>query len=518
MLRSLFFKLVGAFALIILVLAVVATLLANRATTGQFRLYSDRNGQLWAQRLAPTLAAYYESAGSWQGIDNALAAPTGNMGGWWMEGDMMMEGGMMMDGTMMGGNDPMGRSGITGGSSADVWAMMGQRLILVDAEGRVLRDSAGELMGATLSQDQLAVGAPIRAKGQQVGSVLVVASASTLPATPAGEFLSGVNHSLVLAVLAAGAIALVLGGLLFFQITAPIRRLTAAASGIAAGDLSQRVETHSQDELGQLAQTFNRMADSLAQAEAQRRQLVADVAHELRTPISVLQANLEGIQDGVLPLDAEQVASLYEETTHLSRLVADLHLLSLAEAGQLKLERTELDLARLIGKITARLKPKAAEKGIALRVELHAAPLPPVVVDADRITQVIANLVENALRHTPAGGEILVHAGVRGDEKAAGRSPRGQQPAIVLVSVSDTGGGISAEALPHIFDRFYRVDESRTRISGGSGLGLAIVRHLVETHGGQVWAESPLGRLPNGLDYGTRISFTLPVLQEVLTV
>lgn len=424
----------------------------------------------------------------------------------------------MMDGGMMGGNDTMGVSGDASGSNPDVWAMMGQRLILVDADGRVVRDSEGELTGTALSKEQLAAGAPITVKGEQVGTVLVVSSASTLPATPAGEFLSGVNRSLVLAVLAAGAIALVLGGLLFFQITSPIRRLTTAASGIAAGDLSQRVETHSQDELGQLAQTFNRMADSLAQAEAQRRQLVADVAHELRTPISVLQANLEAIQDGVLPLDAEQVASLHEETIHLSRLVTDLRLLSLAEAGQLKLARTEIDVAQLIDKTVARLKPQAAEKGIALRVELPVSPLPFVLADADRITQVIANLVENALRHTPAGGEIVVQADISGEEKAAARSSKGRQQAMVLVAVSDTGSGIRAEAIPHIFDRFYRVDGSRTRVSGGSGLGLAIVRHLVEAHGGQIWVESPLGRLPDGLDYGTRISFTLPVLQEAVAV
>jgi signal transduction histidine kinase len=238
--------------------------------------------------------------------------------------------------------------------------------------------------------------------------------------------------------------------------------------------------------------------------------MVADVAHELRTPLSVMQANLEAMQDGILPLDAEQIASLHEETVLLSRLVADLRLLSLAEAGQLNLERAEADPEDLIRKATERLYRNAEERRVALNVETEAA-LPAVSVDQDRINQVVGNLVSNALRYTPAGGTVTVQA--KPDVNDASGLARLEVPAV-LVSVTDTGTGIPAADLSHVFDRFYRADRSRTRASGGSGLGLAIVKHLVEAHGGRVWIESPVFYANEGQGYGTRVSFTIPALRR----
>ena len=512
--RSLLFRLLGAFLLIILVLAVVATALANRATAGQFRVYTDRNGQLWAQRLAPTLANYYARTGSWQGVDATLrssSSGTDMMGGGMMDGGM---DGEMMGGWMGEGMDTRSRQqssgAIQGAQGAAIqqnwsmWDMMGQRLLIADARGSVMADSQDALVGKALSAQELAEGQPVLVNGQPVGTVIVAAGVAE-PSSPAGEFLSAVNRSIFLAVLAAGAIALALGAVLFFQITAPVRDLKAAAHAITGGDLSRRVVVRSRDELGELGSAFNTMAASLAASEEQRRQMVADVAHELRTPISVMQASLEAMQDGVLPLDGEQIASLHEETALLARLVADLRLLSLAEAGQLKLEQTEADPAELVRKATERLRPRAEEKGVQLRVELPESALPPVFADADRISQVIGNLVSNALRYTPADGVVTV-AG-----RTAGRDLPG--PQMVLITVTDTGTGIPAADLPHIFDRFYRADKSRARATGGSGLGLAIVRHLVDGHGGQVWAESPIYQPTSHQGYGTRISFTLPASQ-----
>jgi signal transduction histidine kinase len=280
------------------------------------------------------------------------------------------------------------------------------------------------------------------------------------------------------------------------------------------------VEVESEDEIGELARTFNTMAESLARAEELRRQMVVDIAHELRTPLSIIQGNLEGMLDGVLPLDPEQVASVHEETLLLSRLVADLRLLSLAEAGQLKLERSETNLGALIRSVVDRLRPQAQAKGVALETELPAS-LPILSIDADRISQVIGNLVSNALRYTPAGGAVSVQCSVNSDQLTVNSkqwSVSSEQIADdklitdhwLLITVTDTGSGIAPEDLPHVFDRFYRADRSRNRATGGSGIGLAIVKQLVEAHGGRVWAESELGK-------GSRFSFTLPLKSPVLS-
>jgi signal transduction histidine kinase len=251
------------------------------------------------------------------------------------------------------------------------------------------------------------------------------------------------------------------------------------------------------------------MAENLAAAEGQRRQMAADVAHELRTPLSVIQANVEAMQDGVLPTDAEQLASLHQETLLLSRLVADLRLISLAEAGQLKLERTDVDLSDLLRKAVERMHPAAKAIGITLNTDLP--PSGPVLADSDRLNQVIGNLMENALRHTPAGGAVTLQLGLAGPDPAGAPALQAGGKAY-LVTVTDTGVGIPPEDLPHVFDRFYRADKSRTRATGGSGLGLPIVRRLVEAHGGRVWADSPVYRTAADGAHGTRVSFTLPIV------
>ena len=494
---SLFFKLMGAFAVVILVGVVVVFFLTNRAAASDFRVYATRSGQLWAQGLAPLAADYYARTGSWETVAALLESSMG-----------MMDSGMMRG--MMGPNRREDRD-----TGRDMWTMMGQRLLLVDAQGRVVSDTMDELVGKTLSSEELAVGAPIIVESGQIGTLILTSLDAVGLATPAGEFLSSVNRSILLASLAAAALALVLGSLLFFQLTAPIRGLTSAARSIATGDLTRRVPERSQDELGELAQAFNTMADSLAQAEEQRRHMVADIAHELRTPLSIIQGSLEGMLDRVLPLDFEQVASVHEETLLLGRLVADLRLLSLAEARQLDLERAETDLSGLIGKVVERMRPVAQEKGIILEASLPPS-LPSVSIDTGRINQVLDNLVGNAMRYSPVGGRVSIQTSLVSGRIGAGQYAKSEQQ--LLTTVTDTGTGITPEDLPHVFDRFYRADKSRTRSSGGSGLGLAIAKHLVELHGGQVWAESPVQQEAGQPDYGSRFSFTLPATGPIASV
>jgi signal transduction histidine kinase len=475
--NSLVFKLMGAFLLVIAIGALVISVLTSQATRNAFNLYTTRSGQVWAQRFTADLADYYSQAYSWQGVDPVLQSDLDTLG---------------MPGGMGNGMGPGQGRGYGAGAAG-----MGQRLILTDEKGQVVGDTQGELLGKQISSVELKNGAAILVNNNRVGTLIVTPNGLSNANTPAGEFLTSVNQAIVSSVSIAGVIALILGGVLFLQITSPLRQLKKAAAAIASGDLKQRVNIRSRDEFGDLGKTFNHMAESLASAETQRQHLVADVAHELRTPLAAIQGTLEGMQDGVLPLDGEQVAALYMETMLLNRLVGDLKLLSLAEAGQLRLECQETEPGILIQQIVDRTKPQADQKNVRLETDLQPD-LPEIWMDSDRITQVLNNLIGNALRYTPAGGVVTVQASFN---STAGS---------LEISVCDTGQGIDPGNLPYIFDRFYRADKSRTRASGGSGLGLAIVKQLVEAHSGSVRGESPIYPGKNQPGYGTKITFLLP--------
>jgi signal transduction histidine kinase len=255
------------------------------------------------------------------------------------------------------------------------------------------------------------------------------------------------------------------------------------------GDLSQRVNVTSKGELGELANAFNVMAEGLTRLEKLRQNMVTDVAHELRTPLSNVSGYLEALRDGVVEPTPEAIASIHEEAMLLNRLVDDLQELAVAEAGQLQLVRQPVDIQGVVEKAALSLKGQAAEKGVSLATEIPND-LPLVEADAERLGQVLRNLLKNAIINTPSGGKITVKAHTVDSQ--------------VEVSVEDTGLGISAEHLPYVFESFYRVDQSRARKTGGAGLGLAIVKQLVEAQGGQVEIDSQV-------NVGTKISFTSPI-------
>ncbi len=280
-------------------------------------------------------------------------------------------------------------------------------------------------------------------------------------------------------------------GLLIGKIISdPIDRLAQAARQLARGDHTVRVPPGGSHETRALATAFNHLVAELHHAEEARRNLMADVSHELRTPLTVLEGNLRAALDGVVPLDEAEVANLYGQTRHLIRLVNDLRELALAEAGQLRLEKTSTDLNALVADTLQALEPLCAEQGVALTNTLPN--LPPLSLDPVRLRQVLFNLLGNALRHTPPGGRITV-----GGHTSAG---------WVYLAVSDTGEGLTAEQLATVFDRFYRADKSRSRETGGTGLGLAIVRAIVEAHSGRVVAHSA------GLGRGCEFGVHLPML------
>jgi two-component system sensor histidine kinase BaeS len=291
-------------------------------------------------------------------------------------------------------------------------------------------------------------------------------------------------------------IAVLLGLLLTLwlahRLVRPITDLTSAARVIARGGTPPPVPVRGKDEITELARAFNKMTERLAADEEQRRRLFAGVAHELRTPLSVIQGTLEGMLDHVLEATPERIAMLHSQSLLLARLITDLRDLSLAQAGQLQLNVQAIDAGPVVRETLEALAPLADERGVVLRADVPKG-LPRIDADPDRLRQIVQNLVENAVRYTPAGGEIQVS--MQADD------------ADVRLVVSDTGVGVAAADLPYIFRHFYRADQSRARSSGGTGLGLAIVKSLVEAHGGRVAVDSAVGR-------GSTFTVTFPRRQE----
>lgn len=305
------------------------------------------------------------------------------------------------------------------------------------------------------------------------------------------SFQDSFNESLLIAIAAASAVAVGASILFSRSIVAPLRAMTEASQRIADGHYEERVQATGSDELGQLAMRFNQMAAKLEQVEAMRRQLIGDVSHELRTPLTAIKGSMEGLVDGILPATEETFRQIHQEAERLNRLVDDLQELSRVEAGAYPLDLRPLQVSRLAETVTKRLRQQFESKRVNLQFNLPVD-LPQVLADEDRALQVLTNLVGNALQYTPPGGEVSITA-----ERING---------MMQISVRDTGVGIAPEHLAHIFDRFYRVDKSRSRASGGgSGIGLTIAKHLVEAHGGHLWAES------QGTGKGSLFAFTLPL-------
>jgi histidine kinase len=304
-------------------------------------------------------------------------------------------------------------------------------------------------------------------------------------------FRAGVFESVAWAAGAAVLVAVWFSLLLSRRILRPLRDMMQASQRVAEGHYDERVRVSGADELGQLADRFNRMAEKLHQVEAMRRQLIGDVSHELRTPLTAIKGSLEGLMDGVLPASDETYQQIHQEADRLNRLVDDLQELSRVEAGAYELDLRPTRLAPLVETLAKRFRKQFEAKRVSLDLDLPAD-LPPVLADEHRILQVLTNLTGNALQYSTTGGTVTISAAWIDDR--------------VQVTVRDTGAGIAPEHLSHLFDRFYRVDKSRSRAAGGgSGIGLTIAKYLVEAHGGKIWVES------EGVGKGSAFSFTLPV-------
>lgn len=327
------------------------------------------------------------------------------------------------------------------------------------------------------------------------------------------SFRTVFNEVLLIAALIAAVAAGLVSYFVARQVVAPIRAMTQASQHIAAGNYAERVPVRvapgNEDELGSLALSFNQMAARLEQTETMRRQLIGDVAHELRTPLTTIKGSMEALIDGVLPADETTFQQVYQEADRLQRLVTDLQELSRVEAHAYPLHLQPVRMGPLIQGVVARLKHQFDDHGVSLEVACSAS-VPDLMADEDRLTQVLTNLLGNALQYTPEGGKVSVQCSVVSSQSLRNRSLHPVNTPLhtescLLLTVTDTGTGIPAEHLPHVFDRFYRVDKSRSRAGGGSGIGLTIARHLIEAHGGQIWAES------EGMGKGSQFIFYLPV-------
>ncbi len=459
--NRLWVRLVLAFAVVVLVAVGAVALLAGLTARQEFSRYLTY-GDIWpTQAMVDHFAAYYRAQGSWQGVETIFVREEPPPAPW------------------------VGSRHEPGPGSFQV--------ILADAAGRVVYDRPGGSSGRQLTSDEQAAARSIEVDGQTVGLLVVVAPRRPDFAGPLEQWFVGrLQWWLVVGAVLAGALGLLLGAVLSRSLTAPLRRLSEAAHAVAARDFSRQVREEGSRELADVARAFNQMTAALAESERQRQNMVADVAHELRTPLSVLQGNLQAILDDVYPLDKEEIARLFEETRLLNRLVDDLRELALADAGQLRLNLQPVEVLSVAEGTLSSMALLAEEQGVELAVRVPAG-LPAVQADPDRLAQVLRNLLVNALRHTPAGGSVVVRAARRGE--------------AVEIAVADTGEGIAPEDLPHVFERFWRTDPARTRDrrwSGSAGLGLAVAQSLVEAQGGRIWAESAPGK-------GSTFYFTVPL-------
>ena len=454
-----FWQLITAFVLVNL-LAAGGVLMAGRIAL--YDLHSATRDDwpvlrsLWIDRLA----RYYSQRGGWDGVDDMIA------------------------------DHPYGADWEPWREDWRFWH------VLTTADGTIVSASRDERLGEVLGHTEKALATPIMVDAQQVGHLLL--SPFGYPGVTPGEVVGLAWKRFLLTGLIIWGGSLLVGLILSRGMSRPLIDLTEATQAVAAGNLDVRVPVRHYGEARELAVAFNRMAEELARADELRRNLTADVAHELRTPLSVIRGKLEGVLDGVYPPTPEHLGPILEETKLLTHLVEDLRLLALAEAGQLTLEKRPMDIGDLLRDAQVNFGPQASDRNVTLALDLPAE-LPQVMADWRRIAQVLGNLVTNALRHTPEGGYVSLSARVI--DNAQGQPSQSQGIAsqsdggrTVEVTVSDTGIGIPPTDLPYIFERFWRGQRSRPWGGGMTGLGLTIAKQLVETHGGRISAESTPGQ------------------------
>ncbi len=454
-------RLILAFALVAVISVVSVVLVFRSETTSEVRMFIRRGSGSGLTNVISYLEEYYRLNKSWEGVDrlmDSLQHPR--------------QSGMM--------SSPQGQA-----------LMRSLRWRLADENGKVIYDSENEMTDTTLTTAEIESANAIVVDDVEVG-LLVADISKEYERRSVAPLLERINRAAFLATLLGSGVALLLGLGLSYGLVRPIQSLIQAAGRLGQGDLSQRVEVPGSDEMAALGQAFNRMAESLQHAEESRRAMTADIAHELRTPLAVQRAQLEALRDGIYDLSPQSLATVLDQNALLTRLVEDLRILTQTDTGRLPLNCIPIDFLDLAEKVAEKFTPEAQSKEI--QIEHHFDMVcPPLNLDADRVEQILGNLLSNALRFTPAGGKITMSAACKAER--------------VDLTIHDTGPGIPPEALPYVFDRFYRADKSRSRQEGGSGLGLAIARQLARAHGGDI-------RAANHPEGGAVFTLTLPVMKK----
>ncbi|MHB1865564.1 MAG: sensor histidine kinase [Candidatus Saccharimonadales bacterium] len=454
--RSLTLRLTLAFAAVGLGTAALVALVVNLAFGARFDSYVSAQQQARRGELVAALAASYRDQGRWN--PSALVSL-----------------------------DPLA-------------AMADEEVSVLDARGRLVWSSQSGANGAMAAMDRAMMGTPdlgpaarltVMVTGAHVGTALIRLPARGPPALDQA-FRASVERLLLLTGIGAGLLAVLVGILVARRVTAPVRSLTAAARALTAGRRSTRVQASAPDELGEMADAFNAMADAVETEDVLRCSFARDVAHELRTPLTVLQSQLEALQDGLASPTSETLASLHEETLRLSRLVADLETLASADGAPFDLTREMVELAPLVEAAVAELAGPMRDKGLSVETRLHNVA---VFGDPLRLRQVVANLLSNAAKFVPPGGTVRVGLACDGTQAS--------------LEVADNGPGIAPDDLPHVFERFFRGSDAR---AGGSGIGLAVVAGLVEAHGGEVAVTSEPGQ---GATFTIRLPQTVPDVRRV---
>ncbi len=462
--RSITTRLILAFLLLGITVVALASGITYWLTVREFKQFTSDQAQ---NRFVSDMAFYYQTHGSWDGVlayyeQRSIANARFNP-------------------------PPGGLGAGTGLSQPPPQTIF---FSLAGPDGQVLIPAGPYKVGQTVAQSVLSRGIPVTVNQIQVGTALAAGRPPPLGGIEQ-RYLGSSNLALLYAALGGLALALILGIVLARALTHPIRDLTTAIRAMAAGDLKQHVVVRSRDELGELAAAFNQMSADLERLNRSRRQMTADIAHDLRNPLTVIGGYIESIQEGVLKPTPERLEAIRVEVRHLERLVEDLRTLSQAEAGELRLNREPVSIQQLLQVAVQSYRPLAEKQGVSLNAEVEGG-LPELEADPDRLAQVLGNTITNALRYTETPGSITLGATRNADR--------------LILTVCDTGKGIDPGALPHIFDRFYRADSARTR-GEESGLGLAIAKSIVEAHGGRISAASTLGK-------GTTIEISLPTEQH----
>ncbi len=459
--RSLTFKLTLAFLFVGLTGAVLVAFIVRQRTQNEFdRLILNQS----QQALVNSLTEYYQEHGSWTGVGTVFRT---------------------------GGDIPFPDRNNT--ASPPHWDVRRTFFTLASANGTIIFGAGQERPGQTIPPSQLNVGEPLKVNGQTVGWLIFTPPQGRFnPTTPEANFLDSVTQATIFSALGATLIALILGGILAYTMTRSLRELTAATQFLARGKLGHKVKVRSQDELGVLANSFNQMSTELERSNDLRRQMTADIAHDLRTPLSVIMGYTEALSDGKLQGSTEMYEVMHTEAQHLSHLIDDLKTLSLADAGELPLSHQPVSPVDLLKRTAAAHQVTAEKQGIEIDVEA-ASDLPLIDIDMERMVQVMGNLVGNALRYTPFGGRITLSADAQNDQ--------------VSIHVIDNGSGIASEDLPYIFERSFRADKARVQ-NGETGLGLAIAKSLVEAQGGGISVDSKKNE-------GTVFTITIPSKQTL---